>query len=259
MIEAPKPSIALVRVGAGRRTIVGASLVAAAKRTGARSCSSSARSGVVTQTRATGPSDGRATAGEPDKSSTATDAAATITRRLISRGNNPETLLSIRSDPGCGHRTPVQGLTLRSTAGFPIGRMRHPGREVVEGGADAGCSGRTTSSNWPRRTARSSASAPGCCASRCASSPSGRPPHRTAPLRYISVNVSARQFRTPGFVDQVRQALAETGVAAGVAAAGDHREPGAARRRAGLGRPRAICARWACGSRSTTSAPATRR
>ena len=31
------------------------------------------------------------------------------------------------------------------------------------------------------------------------------------PLRYVSVNVSARQFRTPGFVDQVRAALADTG------------------------------------------------
>jgi len=31
------------------------------------------------------------------------------------------------------------------------------------------------------------------------------------PLRYVSVNVSARQFRTPGFVDQVRDALAESG------------------------------------------------
>jgi diguanylate cyclase (GGDEF)-like protein/PAS domain S-box-containing protein len=31
------------------------------------------------------------------------------------------------------------------------------------------------------------------------------------PLRYLSVNVSARQFRTPGFVDLVRQALADTG------------------------------------------------
>ncbi len=30
-------------------------------------------------------------------------------------------------------------------------------------------------------------------------------------MRYISVNVSARQFRTPGFVDQVRQVLAEVG------------------------------------------------
>ncbi|MFF5296327.1 putative bifunctional diguanylate cyclase/phosphodiesterase [Paractinoplanes globisporus] len=30
-------------------------------------------------------------------------------------------------------------------------------------------------------------------------------------LRYVSVNVSARQFRTPGFVDQVREALAEAG------------------------------------------------
>ena len=30
-------------------------------------------------------------------------------------------------------------------------------------------------------------------------------------LRYVSVNVSARQFRTPGFVDQVRDALAESG------------------------------------------------
>ncbi|MBM2616067.1 EAL domain-containing protein [Actinoplanes sp. LDG1-06] len=30
-------------------------------------------------------------------------------------------------------------------------------------------------------------------------------------LRYVSVNVSARQFRTPGFVDQVRQALADSG------------------------------------------------
>jgi diguanylate cyclase (GGDEF)-like protein/PAS domain S-box-containing protein len=32
-----------------------------------------------------------------------------------------------------------------------------------------------------------------------------------ASLRYISVNVSARQFRTPGFVGQVRAVLAETG------------------------------------------------
>jgi EAL domain-containing protein (putative c-di-GMP-specific phosphodiesterase class I) len=30
-------------------------------------------------------------------------------------------------------------------------------------------------------------------------------------LRYMSVNVSARQFRTPGFVDQVRAAIADTG------------------------------------------------
>ncbi|MGK5681591.1 putative bifunctional diguanylate cyclase/phosphodiesterase [Actinoplanes sp. URMC 104] len=30
-------------------------------------------------------------------------------------------------------------------------------------------------------------------------------------LRYVSVNVSARQFRTPGFVDQVRAALADSG------------------------------------------------
>jgi diguanylate cyclase (GGDEF)-like protein/PAS domain S-box-containing protein len=30
-------------------------------------------------------------------------------------------------------------------------------------------------------------------------------------LRYVSVNVSARQFRTPGFVDQVRAALTEAG------------------------------------------------
>jgi len=32
-----------------------------------------------------------------------------------------------------------------------------------------------------------------------------------ASLKYLSVNVSARQFRTPGFVDQVREVLAETG------------------------------------------------
>jgi diguanylate cyclase (GGDEF)-like protein/PAS domain S-box-containing protein len=32
-----------------------------------------------------------------------------------------------------------------------------------------------------------------------------------SPLRYISVNVSGRQFRTPGFVAHVRQALADTG------------------------------------------------
>jgi diguanylate cyclase (GGDEF)-like protein/PAS domain S-box-containing protein len=35
---------------------------------------------------------------------------------------------------------------------------------------------------------------------------------RTAPL-YVSVNVSARQFRDPGFVDGVRRVLAETGLA----------------------------------------------
>ncbi len=34
-------------------------------------------------------------------------------------------------------------------------------------------------------------------------------------LRYVSVNVSARQFRTPGFVDQVRAVLAETGAEPG--------------------------------------------
>jgi diguanylate cyclase (GGDEF)-like protein/PAS domain S-box-containing protein len=37
---------------------------------------------------------------------------------------------------------------------------------------------------------------------------------RQAPLstlRYVSVNVSARQFRTPGFVDQVREVLVQTG------------------------------------------------
>ncbi|MCO8275003.1 EAL domain-containing protein [Actinoplanes sp. TRM 88003] len=31
------------------------------------------------------------------------------------------------------------------------------------------------------------------------------------PMRYVSVNVSARQFRTPGFVDEVREVLSETG------------------------------------------------
>jgi diguanylate cyclase (GGDEF)-like protein/PAS domain S-box-containing protein len=36
----------------------------------------------------------------------------------------------------------------------------------------------------------------------------------TAP-RYVSVNVSARQFRTPGFVDQVRQALTDAGAQPG--------------------------------------------
>ena len=34
-------------------------------------------------------------------------------------------------------------------------------------------------------------------------------------IRYVSVNVSARQFRTPGFVDQVREALADTGAQPG--------------------------------------------
>ncbi|WP_250037726.1 putative bifunctional diguanylate cyclase/phosphodiesterase [Paractinoplanes maris] len=33
----------------------------------------------------------------------------------------------------------------------------------------------------------------------------------SASLKYVSVNVSARQFRTPGFVDQVRDALADSG------------------------------------------------
>src|SRR6202011_3805318 len=38
-----------------------------------------------------------------------------------------------------------------------------------------------------------------------------RVPHET--LRYISVNVSARQFRDPGFVDTVRRVLATSGLA----------------------------------------------
>ncbi|WP_433215146.1 putative bifunctional diguanylate cyclase/phosphodiesterase [Dactylosporangium sp. CS-047395] len=45
----------------------------------------------------------------------------------------------------------------------------------------------------------------------------GRWQRSTAPgaLRYISVNVSARQFRTPGFVEEVRQMLRASGVAPG--------------------------------------------
>ncbi|MDP9799038.1 diguanylate cyclase (GGDEF)-like protein/PAS domain S-box-containing protein [Catenuloplanes nepalensis] len=34
-----------------------------------------------------------------------------------------------------------------------------------------------------------------------------------APLRYVSVNVSARQFRSPGFVDEVAKVITESGVA----------------------------------------------
>ena len=77
----------------------------------------------------------------------------------------------------------------------------------------------------------------GCCASRCASSPSGGPPPRTAPCATSASTSRPGSSAPPGFVDQIRRALAETGCAAGMAAAGDHREPGAARRRAGLGRP----------------------
>ena len=45
----------------------------------------------------------------------------------------------------------------------------------------------------------------------------GRWQRSTAPggLRYISVNVSVRQFRTPGFVEEVRQLLRASGVAPG--------------------------------------------
>ena len=39
---------------------------------------------------------------------------------------------------------------------------------------------------------------------------------QTGHLRYVSVNVSARQFRTPGFVDEVRHALADSGVESGL-------------------------------------------
>ena len=39
-----------------------------------------------------------------------------------------------------------------------------------------------------------------------------RPPHDGRPPLYASVNVSARQFRDPGFVDSVRQVLTRTGL-----------------------------------------------
>ena len=100
----------------------------------------------------------------------------------------------------------------------------------------------------------------GAAAARCRTRP---PVARIHPRREralpVSVNVSARQFRDAR-LRRPRPRGARRGRACRRAAdAGDHREPAAARRRTGLGRPERAARRRRSGSPSTTSAPATRR
>ena len=106
---------------------------------------------------------------------------------------------------------------------------------------------------------RSSRSAAGCCARRCATFAGWRraAPAQPAALRErqrLGPAVPYARLRRPGPRGPRRDRRA-----ARVAAAGDHREPRAARRRPGLARTCGSCAPWACGSPSTTSAPATPR
>ena len=76
---------------------------------------------------------------------------------------------------------------------------------------------------------------------------------------YLSVNLSTRQLEDPLIGETVREALEEFERAAGPPDAGDHRERAPRRRRPSSSTAWRRCARPAPGSRSTTSAPATRR
>ena len=75
----------------------------------------------------------------------------------------------------------------------------------------------------------------------------------------LYVNLSARQFRDPGLVPMITAALAETGLPAPRPDPRDHRGHAARRPASRPSSGSASCARSGCASRSTTSAPATRR
>ena len=75
----------------------------------------------------------------------------------------------------------------------------------------------------------------------------------------VAVNVSVHQVLAGRLVDHVVEALRDSGLPPLDAHPGDHRERGAGGLGPGGGRVRPAAARSACGSRSTTSAPATRR
>ena len=132
------------------------------------------------------------------------------------------------------------------SAGFEaLMRWRHPD----EGHGPA----RRPSSRWPRRSASSSRSANGS---------SGRPAPRPrpGPSRSRSPSISRpRSSARPGLVQVVVGALAASGLPARPARARDHREHPAAGQRERRSPRSTSCARSACASPWTTSAPATPR
>ena len=87
---------------------------------------------------------------------------------------------------------------------------------------------RSTSSRSPRRRARSCSSAGTSCVPRCTRAVAWQREYGVD--IDIAVNVSKRQLVEPDFVEEVRALLTESGLPAGVAAAGGHREPAAHRR-----------------------------
>src|SRR4051794_4039674 len=130
--------------------MVGASLGAVPNGTGDRSCSNSARSGVVTQTRAgpTRPAPACASAcaftGTLPTSTIAADNAAPNTRDRISTGNNPETWLSTAGDLGWWHDVVRRG-----------GRRLARGDVLAARGGDARRGLRGRSGTHAARSARS--------------------------------------------------------------------------------------------------------
>ena len=75
----------------------------------------------------------------------------------------------------------------------------------------------------------------------------------------IAVNLSPAQFRSPGLVQAVVSALAASGLAPRPAGARDHRDRPAAGQRGDARHAATSCARSACASPWTISAPAIRR
>ena len=162
-------------------------------------------------------------------------------RRSSASRSSSSTSRSSRSTPG------------RIVAAEALVRWEHPVRGLVPpvGVRAAGRGDR------PDR-ARSAATS---CARPAGRRAAGRTPRPTGgePLR-MHVNLSVAELRDPGLVDErAAPRSQEAGIAPEPARARDHRDPAARRRRRQRRRASTSCARSACGSRSTTSAPATRR
>ncbi len=75
----------------------------------------------------------------------------------------------------------------------------------------------------------------------------------------VTVNLSPSELQNPKVADEVEAILARTRIEPQLAHARDHRERRHARPASRLSRPSTCSAGSACASRSTTSAPATRR
>ena len=133
-----------------------------------------------------------------------------------------------------------RGPLARSADPLAASRARHDSAVRVHSGRRG---------NRPDRAARRCS----CCAAPAPTPRNGRTDVK------VAVNLSPLQFKSGNLLQAVRDALERRRPAADAAGAGDHRDAAARQERAGDSRRCMRCARSACASRWTISAPAIRR